>query len=135
MIVLVTHTDPVQGERGLLGRSTRFPAGLYSTLAGFVEPGESLEDTVRREVFEEAWVEVAELQYRSSQPWPFPASLMLGFRAEALTADLAIDPEELVDARWLTRAELRDGARRPVRLPRPDSIARSLIEDWLAEAE
>jgi NAD+ diphosphatase len=130
VIVLVTHR-----ERCLLGRSARFPAGMYSTLAGFVEPGESLEETVVREVFEEAGVRVGLPRYRSSQPWPFPASLMLGFRAEALTDDLSIDPDELVDARWLTRAQLRDEARRPVQLPRPDSIARSLIEDWLAEAE
>ena len=129
VIVLVTHGD----DRCLLGRSARFPAGMYSTLAGFVEPGESLEETVAREVFEEAGVRVGPPQYRSSQPWPFPASLMLGFRAEALDDRLEIDPEELVDARWCSRAELRDPERRPVRLPRPDSIARSLIEDWLAE--
>ena len=83
VIVLVTHRHPEHGERCLLGRSTRFPAGLYSTLAGFVEPGESLEETVRREVYEESGIEVEDVQYRSSQPWPFPASLMLGFRATA----------------------------------------------------
>jgi NAD+ diphosphatase len=131
--VLVTHRHPEHGERCLLGRSTRFPAGLYSTLAGFVEPGESLEETVRREVYEEAGVEVVDLQYRSSQPWPFPASLMLGFRALAQSDQLRIDPEELVDAGWYSRAQLIDPERRPIQLPNRDSIARHLIEDWLYE--
>ena len=116
VIVLVTHRHPEHGERCLLGRSTRFPAGLYSTLAGFVEPGESLEETVRREVYEEAGVEVVDMQYRSSQPWPFPASLMLGFRAMAQSDELRIDPEELVDAGWYTRAADRSG-------PPPDPAA------------
>jgi NAD+ diphosphatase len=133
VIVLVTHRHPEDGERCLLGRSTRFPAGLYSTLAGFVEPGESLEETVRREVYEEAGVEVVDMQYRSSQPWPFPASLMLGFRAIARSDELRIDPEELVDAGWYARAQLIDPDRRPIQLPNRDSIARHLIEDWLYE--
>ena len=133
VIVLVTHRHPEHGERCLLGRSTRFPAGLYSTLAGFVEPGESLEETVCREVYEEAGVEVVDMQYRSSQPWPFPASLMLGFRAMAQSDELRIDPEELVDAGWYTRGQLIDPDRRPIQLPNRDSIARHLIEDWLYE--
>jgi NAD+ diphosphatase len=135
VIVLVIHRHPKHGERCLLGRSTRFPAGLYSTLAGFVEPGESLEETLRREVYEEAGVEVEDAQYRSSQPWPFPASLMLGFRATARDDTLRIDPDELVDAGWYTRDELLDPERRPIRLPNPDSIARHLIEDWLYGGE
>jgi NAD+ diphosphatase len=135
VIVLVTHRHSKHGERCLLGRSTRFPAGLYSTLAGFVEPGESLEETVRREVYEEAGVEVVDMQYRSSQPWPFPASLMLGFRALAQSDQLRIDPEELVDAGWYTRAQLSDPDHRPVQLPNRDSIARHLIEDWLYEGQ
>lgn len=135
VIVLVTHRHPEYGERCLLGRSARFPVGIYSTLAGFVEPGEALEETVRRELFEEAGVEVVDLAYRSSQPWPFPASLMLGFRARAQGDRLRIDPDELVDARWLTRAELVDPGQRPVKLPNRDSIARHLIEDWLYEGE
>ncbi len=135
VIVLVTHRHPEFGERCLLGRSARFPAGIYSTLAGFVEPGESLEETVRRELYEEAGVEVVDLQYRSSQPWPFPASLMLGFRARAASDALRIDPDELVDAGWYTRAELLDPERRPVKLPNRDSIARHLIEEWLYESE
>jgi NAD+ diphosphatase len=135
VIVLVTHCHPEHGERCLLGRSARFPAGIYSTLAGFVEPGESLEETVRREVYEESGVEVVDMHYRSSQPWPFPASLMLGFRATARSDALRIDPDELVDAGWYTRAQLIDPEQRPVQLPNRDSIARHLIEDWLYEGE
>lgn len=131
VIVLVTF-----GDLCLLGRSPRFPPGMYSTLAGFVEPGESLEETLRREVWEEAGVEIVGLPaYRSSQPWPFPQSLMLGFRARAETTELRPDPEELEDARWLARADLRDPGRRPVRLPNADSIARFLIDEWLAEED
>jgi len=131
VIVLVTHDHPDHGERCLLGRSPRFIPGMYSTLAGFVEPGESLEETVARELFEEAGIEVADITYRSSQPWPFPASLMLGFRARALDDHLVIDRHELEDAAWFTRDELLDPVRRPVKLPGGDSIARHLIEDWL----
>ena len=122
----------VSGDRCLLGRSGRFQAAMYSTLAGFVEPGESLEDCVRREIFEEAGVRVGRVTYHSSQPWPFPASIMLGFYGEALTTELTIDPEELVDAMWVTREFLR-GPHDPekFRLPRADSIARRLIEDWM----
>ncbi len=129
VIMLVT-----KGERCILGRSARFVTGMYSTLAGFVEPGESLEQTVAREVMEEVGVEIGRAVYRSSQPWPFPQSLMLGYRAEARTETIRIDPEEIDDARWFTRAELLDEEHRPVRLPGPDSIARFLIEEWLAEA-
>ena len=124
----------VAGDQCLLGRSARFPFAMYSTLAGFVEPGESLEDCVRRETFEESGVRVGAVRYHSSQPWPFPASIMLGFYGEALTTELAIDREELVDAIWVTRDFLR-GPHDPekFRLPRADSIARRLIEDWVAE--
>ena len=128
VIVLVTR-----GDRCLLGRSHRFVPGMYSTLAGFVEPGESLEETLYREVLEEAGVEIEDAVYRSSQPWPFPQSLMLGFRATTRDETLCLDPEELEDARWFTRDELKDPERRPVRLPNPDSIARFLIDEWLAE--
>ncbi|MFW5679361.1 MAG: NAD(+) diphosphatase [Pseudomonadota bacterium] len=128
VIILVSH-----GDHCLLGRSARFAPGMYSTLAGFVEPGESLEDTVRREVFEEAGVEVVSMRYRSSQPWPFPASLMLGFHGTARSLDLTIDQDELEDARWFHKTELLDPAQRPITLPRPDSIARYLIESWLYE--
>ena len=128
VIVLVTH-----GDQCLLGRSPRFPSGMYSTLAGFVEPGESLEQTLRREVFEEVGVILEDVVYRASQPWPFPQSLMLGFRATASTTVLTLDQEEIEDARWVARTELADPERRPVRLPNRDSIARFLIEEWLAE--
>jgi len=130
------RTDPavimlvVDGDRCLLGRQPRFLPGVYSTLAGFVEPGESLEEAVAREVFEEAGIEVGRVSYHSSQPWPFPSSLMLGFYAEARTTTIQVDGFELEDARWFARADLQgEGA---TRLPRPDSIARRLIEDWLA---
>ncbi|MCS6892660.1 MAG: NAD(+) diphosphatase [Rhodovarius sp.] len=131
------RTDPavimlvIRGDRCLLGHNRRFPTPVYSTLAGFVEPGESLEEAVRREVMEEAGVAVGQVAYHSSQPWPFPSSIMLGFHAEGLTEDIRIDREELYDARWFTRAELRRHEALGFALPRPDSIARRLIEDWL----
>jgi NAD+ diphosphatase len=128
VIMLVTD-----GERALLGRNKNFIAGMYSTLAGFVEPGESLEDAVAREVREETAIEVAAVHYHSSQPWPFPANIMLGFYAEAASTAITVDYGELADARWFERDWLRahqDGD--DFRLPRRDSIARRLIEDWLA---
>jgi NAD+ diphosphatase len=132
------RTDPavimlvVDGDSCLLGHSTRFPnTTMYSTLAGFVEPGESLEEAVRREVFEETAVRVGAAHYHSSQPWPFPSSIMLGFHAEALSRDITVDPNELRDARWFTRDEIRNHQSAGFSLPRVDSIARRLIEDWL----
>jgi NAD+ diphosphatase len=116
----------------LLGRQKQWPAGMHSVLAGFVEPGESLEDTVRREVGEEAGIPIADIAYHSSQPWPFPASIMLGFTARALDDRLTIDGEELQTARWFTRAELLASPEdETFRLPRRDSIARRLVDDWL----
>jgi len=110
----------------------RFPhPNFYSTLAGFVEPGESLEEAVAREVFEEVGVRVGAVRYHSSQPWPFPASLMLGFHAEGLTEEIRPDAHELRDARWFTRAELRDRDALGIGLPGSISIARRLIEDWM----
>ncbi len=133
------RTDPavimlvVRGDKCLLGHSQRFPnTTMYSTLAGFVEPGESLEEAVRREVMEEAGIEVGGVWYHSSQPWPFPASIMLGFHAEGLSEDITIDASELRDARWFSRDELRRAEELGFSLPRVDSIARRLIEDWLA---
>lgn len=122
VIVLVTD-----GERALLGRQASWPAGRYSTIAGFVEPGESLEDTVRREVLEETGVRVGKLRYHSSQPWPFPASLMLGFVAEAETGEISLQDHELEDARWFTREQIAAGT--PA-LPPPQSVSFRLIEDW-----
>jgi NAD+ diphosphatase len=135
------RTDPavimlvVREGRCLLGHSTRFPNSvMYSTLAGFVEPGETLEEAVRREVKEESGIEVGAVHYHSSQPWPFPASIMLGFHAEGLSDRITIDPEELRDARWFTVEEMRNPEAHGFALPRGDSIARRLIEDWLSEA-
>jgi NAD+ diphosphatase len=131
VIMLVTD-----GERALLGRNKNFPLpGMYSTLAGFVEPGESLEDAVAREVREETGIEVGPVHYHSSQPWPFPANIMLGFHAEARTTEITIDYGELEDARWFTRDWLASHTDDDdFRLPRLDSIARRLIEDWLRDA-
>lgn len=130
-VIMLVHRN----DRALLGHSQRFPrATMYSTLAGFVEPGESLEEAVRREVFEESGVRVGAVHYHSSQPWPFPGNIMLGFYAEALTDDITIDPEELMDARWFSRDEIRHCDAHGFALPRVDSIARRLIEDWLAAA-
>jgi NAD+ diphosphatase len=128
VIMLVTD-----GERALLGRNKNFIPGMYSTLAGFVEPGESLEDAVAREVLEETAIKVGAVHYHSSQPWPFPANIMLGFYAEATSRDITVDTGELEDARWFERDWLRSHADdETFRMPRRDSIARRLIEDWLA---
>ena len=115
------------GERALLGRQASWPAGRYSTIAGFVEPGESLEDAVAREVFEETGIEVDRIEYHSSQPWPFPASLMLGFTAHALSTDVRLRDQELEDARWFTRADLASNG---ALLPPRQSISFRLIEQW-----
>jgi NAD+ diphosphatase len=129
VIMLVARED-----RLLLGQSHKFPTdrNWYSTLAGFVEPGESLEDAVRREVFEEVGIRVGDVVYHSSQPWPFPASLMLGFYGEGLTDDIVLDTTEMRDARWFTRADIANRDALGFGLPPNDSIARRLIEDWLA---
>ncbi|QQS11156.1 MAG: NAD(+) diphosphatase [Rhodospirillales bacterium] len=129
VIMLVHH-----GDKCLLGRGKHFPRGMHSTLAGFVEPGESFEDAVAREVYEEVKVKVRDVRYRSSQPWPFPASVMIGFHAEAESLEFDVNESELESARWLSREELRpenlpkDGS---FFMPRKDSIARRLIEEWL----
>ena len=123
IIVLVTD-----GERALLGRQATWPAGRYSTIAGFVEPGESLEDAVAREVMEETGVPVTSARYDSSQPWPFPASVMIGFRARAHPGSPARGNGELEDARWFSREEILAGA---ALLPPMHSISRRLIGTWL----
>jgi NAD+ diphosphatase len=122
IIVLVSD-----GERALLGRQASWPAGRYSTIAGFVEPGESLEDAVAREVLEETGVTVLESDYHSSQPWPFPASLMIGYMARASDEAQPRADEELEDVRWFTRAEIAAGE---AGLPPPQSVSFRLIEDW-----
>jgi NAD+ diphosphatase len=134
------RTDPVvivrviDGERILLGRQARWPEGRYSVLAGFVEPGETLEEAVRREVREESSVEVGEVGYVASQPWPFPSSLMIGFEAVADGGEPRPGDGELVDVRWFGRDEVIAAARGDgaVRLPPPYSISRRLIDGWLA---
>ncbi|HVA15577.1 MAG TPA: NAD(+) diphosphatase [Stellaceae bacterium] len=128
VIMLVHDRD----ERCLLGRQAAWPQGMHSTLAGFVEPGESLEEAVAREVYEETSVTLASVTYHSSQPWPFPASLMLGFHAEAKSTEIVVDQTELEAAHWYEKSWLlahQDDEH--FRLPRRDSIARRLLEDWL----
>jgi NAD+ diphosphatase len=122
------------GDRIVMGRAPRFQGRMQSVLAGFLEPGETLEDCVAREVYEEVGVRVTDVEYQHSQPWPFPASLMVGFRARALDTAITIDETELLSAEWMSRDELKAiTPDSPVQLPRPDSIARRLIEEWLAE--
>ena len=129
-VIMLVH----KGDRAILGHSARFPnSRMYSTLAGFVEPGESLEEAVAREVLEESGIVVGDVAYHSSQPWPFPASIMLGFHAEAVTEAITIDKTELEDVRWFSRAEMRDSEAHGFSLPRADSIARRLIEDWMEQ--
>jgi NAD+ diphosphatase len=129
VIMLVTD-----GGRVLLGRQKIWPAGQHSVLAGFVEPGESLEDAVAREVFEEVGLKVRDIRYRSSQPWPFPASIMLGFTAVSDAVEPAVNLDELEKARWFTREEIKSCPMNDAfRLPRADSIARRLLEDWMEE--
>ena len=130
VIVLVEHTGAA-----LLGRKPGWPPGRFSTLAGFVEPGETLEDAVRREVFEESGAVIGACDYHSSQPWPFPASLMLGFTARAVSRVLATGDGELAEVRWFTRAGLRAGlAAGTLSLPPRFSVAHHLIADWLGRA-
>ncbi|MBC7735797.1 MAG: NAD(+) diphosphatase, partial [Candidatus Saccharibacteria bacterium] len=136
------RTDPVvimlitRGNSVVLGRGPTWPEGMYSLLAGFIEPGETIEAAVRREVREESAIEVGEVGYLASQPWPFPASLMIGCRGEALSDAITIDPEELQDARWVTREELVAafaGTHPLIKPSRQGAIARFLLDHWLAD--
>jgi len=127
MAVIVGVVDAQ--ERLLLGSNAAWESNRFSLLAGFVEPGESLEAAVAREVFEESGVRVSDPVYLGSQPWPFPASLMLGFMATATTSELTPDGLEILDLRWFSRDELRD-ALPTILLPGPTSIARAIIEEW-----
>jgi NAD+ diphosphatase len=130
VIVLVTA-----GDRCLLGRHRGAAEGVFATLAGLVEIGESLEDAVRREVREEAGVRVREVSYQASQAWPFPAGLMVGFRATAVSDEVEVDRTELAEARWFTRAELRERLDRYRRqgISRYDSIEKYLLDTWLSQ--
>jgi NAD+ diphosphatase len=135
VIMLVTRSHGGSSEC-LLARQRHWMPGLVSALAGFVEPGETLEEAVRREVREEAGLDVEAIHYRASQPWPFPSSLMLGFRAETRNgAELRIDGDELEDARWFGRTEVAEIRSLGLRLPFRGTIARALIEAWLVGDE
>ncbi|MBF0167036.1 MAG: NAD(+) diphosphatase [Alphaproteobacteria bacterium] len=120
-------------HRALLGRAPRFPGGMYSTLAGYVETGETLEEAVAREVAEEAGIKCDRVIYVASQPWPFPSSLMMGFFARALSFEITRDPHELEDVRWFSRDEVQAFESQGLFLPRRDSIAHQLISLWLEE--
>jgi NAD+ diphosphatase len=139
------RTDPVvimlavQGERCLLGRNRRRAGNRFSCLAGFMDPGETLEEAVRREVFEESGIRVGRVRYLASQPWPFPSNLMMGFLAEAVSEEITVDPEEIAEARWFERAEIRDMVARAARgeedpsrpaLPGPVAIAHHICRRW-----
>jgi NAD+ diphosphatase len=127
VIMAVTDED----DRILLGRQVHWPEGRFSTLAGFVEPGESIEQAVRREVFEEAGITVGQVEYIASQPWPFPSSLMLGFMAGATSTEIDVDGDEIHEARWFSRDELEAAFDSGEVLPPYGiSIAARLIERW-----
>ncbi len=132
VIMLITDGEPGSSqERALLGRGPNWPEGRFSTLAGFVEPGETMEDAVRREVQEETGVRVGDVAYFGSQPWPLPASLMVGFTGRAVTSAIDVDGSEISDARWFTRQEMREQAGEgSLLLPAGVSISRSLVESW-----
>jgi len=134
------RTDPVVimlptlGDECLIGHGARFPEKLFSAFAGFVEPGETMEEAVRRELMEEVNLRAGAITYHASQPWPFPSSLMLGCYAEAISREFRIDGVEVTDARWLTRAEARqrlaDDTLDDMKMPGTIAIARTLIRDW-----
>lgn len=131
VIMLITHGDSV-----LIGRSSFWPEGMYSLLAGFVEPGETIEAAVRREVMEEAGVRVGDVEYLSSQPWPFPSSLMFGCHGNALSLDITVDENELDDALWVPKdrmAEIIKGNDEKIKPAREGAIARFLIDRWLED--
>ena len=134
--VIVLILDQQQGEKQhcLLARNSgwRHKPGMRSTLAGFVEPGESLEDSVRREMFEEVGIRIGSMIYHSSQPWPFPGSIMLGFYARAETTKIILDPAEIAEAGWYSRDQIRNSPENEhFCLPSSDSIARRLIDEWV----
>ncbi|MBQ0718209.1 MAG: NAD(+) diphosphatase [Sulfitobacter litoralis] len=131
VIMLITHGNSV-----LMGRSPGWPEGMFSLLAGFVEPGETLEAAVRREVFEEAGVQVGTVSYLASQPWPFPASLMFGCAGEATSSEITIDPKEIEAAMWVTKEEMMDvfaGQHPTIKPARKGAIAHFLLQNWLAD--
>jgi NAD+ diphosphatase len=130
-VIMVVVDGEAPDDRCLLGRHPDWPPGRYSTLAGFVEPGESIEQAVRREVFEESGIKVGEVSYFGSQPWPLPRSLMVGCIARAESTEVSVDGEEIEDARWFSRAEMKTEAEAGrLVLPGGISISRSLVEHW-----
>ena len=141
------RTDPVaimvvhHGENCLLGRSRRSGSGVYSALAGFIDQGESIEEAVRREVYEEAGIHIGDVRYHSSQPWPYPSSLMIGCIAHALDTDIQMDNKEMADVRWFSRVEVVDALgdignrERELRLPGPVAIAHHLLNAWIHDSE
>ncbi len=138
-VIMLVEDIPEDGSppRCLLGARSK-ASRKYSTLAGFVEPGESLEEAVAREVYEEAGIRVDDITYQASQPWPFPCSIMLGFRARAVSRDISVDEHELDDARWFTVEELKKAGewgdpKATIQLSPKDSIARALINAWIKE--
>lgn len=131
VIMLVTH--PTE-DKCLLGHNKKFQGLRFSTVAGFVEPGEMLEQAVAREVFEETNIQVVDVTYKASQPWPFPASIMLGFRARAISTEIICHDQELLEAKWFSREEVQNMAKHTEELPPPNlSISRWLIDGWLNE--
>jgi NAD+ diphosphatase len=134
------RTDPVvimlitQGDKCLMGRQPRFAEKMYSCLAGFLEPGETIEDAVRRETFEEAGIRVGEIRYLASQPWPFPSNIMIGCVGEAISEEINFDREELEDARWFTKDDVRrmlEGSHEHFAAPSPIAIANHLLQEWM----
>ncbi|XP_078422078.1 NAD-capped RNA hydrolase NUDT12 [Cetorhinus maximus] len=132
VIMLVIHPD---GNNCLLGRQKHYPPGMFSCLAGFIEPGETIEDAVRREVAEETAVKVGHVQYVSSQPWPMPSSLMIGCQAVAVTTEIIVDKEEIIDARWFSRQQITEiltqRGDQTISIPPQQTIAHGLIKNWL----
>lgn len=129
--MLITHGNSV-----LVGRGVGWPDDMYSLLAGFLEPGETIEAATRREVFEESGVRVGPVGYLASQPWPYPSSLMVGTWGRATTTDITLDPNELADARWITREDMLDvfaGRNPDIKPARKGAIAQFLLENWLAD--
>lgn len=129
-VIMLVH----MGDRCVLAHNRRNPLPMYSTLAGFVEPGESLEEAVAREVQKEVGIRVGRVRYHSSQPWPFPGNIMLGFHAEAETTEITVEEEELVETRWFDREEVANAAETGLKLSRSESISRRLIDDWVSGA-
>lgn len=136
------RTDPVvimlvtRGDKCLLGRQPRFVERVYSCLAGFLEPGETIENAVRRETFEEAGIRVGEVRYLASQPWPFPSNIMIGCQGEAISDEINFDREELQDARWFTKDDVRrmlDGTHESFDAPSPIAIANHLMREWVKD--